>query len=181
MAERAHTYDTRAARAAAAVPQPRSPSPPPAVLPLFSLADVTACKNAPRRLQRLLRQHQLLLAPGAPCSTCEGTLHEHPDSNLTDGYRLQCSSCGRNVAIRQRSVFEHSQHTLFDLAQLITFFDARILVHQAEQLTVINRKRIGEFYTRSRERCRRSTSYTSKRCASRRQTKRRPPGLPSSA
>ncbi len=153
MAERTHTYGTSAASAAAALPPPRSPSPPPDVLPLFSLADVTACKNAPRRLQTLLRRHQLLLLPGASCPSCAGTLQEYVHEHYTDGFCLGCTHCTCSFSIRRGSVFEHSQHTLFDLAQLITFFDARILVHQAEQLSGVNRKRIGEFYTRIRERC----------------------------
>ena len=45
MSAQEHRYDTRASRTAAAVPIPRSPSPPPAVQSLFSLADMTACKN----------------------------------------------------------------------------------------------------------------------------------------
>lgn len=152
MAASKHAYNTRASAAAAAVPPPRSPSPPPAALPLFALADLTALRKAPRKLQLLLRKHQLLLSPGASCEKCEGTLHEHKDDAYADGRRLQCSHCGSNRSIRHRSIFAHSQHDLFDLAQLIACFDARILVHQAVNLTGLNRKRIGELYTAIRTR-----------------------------
>jgi hypothetical protein len=83
----------------------------------------------------------------------KGTLHEYTDAAYLDGRRFCCTSCFTSRSIRSGSIFDHSQHTLFELAQLITFFDARILVHQAEQLSGINRKRIGDFYTRIRERC----------------------------
>jgi hypothetical protein len=153
MSDEERKHDARSARAAAAVPLPRSPSPAPDALPLFSLADVTACRNAPRRLHLLLRAHQLLLSPGAPCPICEGTLREYTDAAYLDGHRFCCTRCFTSSSIRPGSIFEHLHHTLFDLAQLITFFNARILVHQAEQLSGINRKRISEFFTRIRERC----------------------------
>jgi hypothetical protein len=147
-----HTYSTRASAAAAAAPPPRPASPPPEAEGLFTQSEVIALRNAPRKLQLLLREHQLLLSPGAQCEKCEGTLREHTDAHYTDGHRLMCSRCGGNFSIRHRSIFARSKHALFDLALLLACFDARILVHQAENLTGLNRKRIGEFYSAVRTR-----------------------------
>lgn len=83
---------------------------------------------------------------------CRGLLHEYGGAAYKDGIRFVCTSCSKSCTIRIHSIFSDSTLELYTLMQLVCYFDARILVHQIEQLTGHAHSTISKFYTTIRKR-----------------------------
>lgn len=135
---------------------PEPPSPPEVPPPLWTMDDLFEVHQSPWQLLQLFLKHRVLRPLYRPCPTCIGDgarLHPHADDHYTDGYRLQCSHCGRNWSPRFESVLASFETPLLRMVQLILYFDLRLDEHQAATLAGVSRNTVGKFYRLMRQRC----------------------------